>query len=341
MKKYKSYIKWSLWALLVLLVFRLFFFQVVRTADFHMASTLLPGDRVMVNKFRTGLRLPIAIIGLPGPSSPYADGIRLPYMRLPALKKIQRQEVLVFNLPAGTDKPIDRKRLMISRVVGLPGDTVMILDKQLVINNKNVAPPVTSRSEFRVITEGKQIGDDFLRKHDLEKPRTIADIGIYDFDLSKEDAGEIGKIPGVRTVRETKHYLGDGSGEYYPVSNFFKWNRDQYGPFIVPKKGMSVPVDIRSIDFYRDIIENHEGHEVMVDYAGVHIDGNIPSTYTFEKDYYFVLSDSRDNPDDSRLIGFVPEDHMLGVAKRILWSGQRQYQYLKKFHAGRILKKIR
>ncbi len=340
MKNLRRNLKWSFLVLLILLFVRVFLFQIVTESSFHMASTLLPGDRVIINKFRAGWRLPITPVGLPGTNAPYID-VRLPYLRLPAIKKLKRQDVIAFNTPAGSDSPIDRKKLMISRIVGLPTDTVLIKDKVVTVNNKLVAPPASSRIEYRITNSGQPIPNDFLRKYDLEAPRVIAEIGIFDLDLPKEAAAELEKMEGIKTVRETKHFLGDGLGEFYPISNFFMWNRDQFGPFRVPAKGMEVGIDLRSIDFYREMIETHEGHDVLVDFSGVHIDGKLVNTYTFAKNYYFVLSDSRDNPNDSRKIGFVPEDHILGIASRIIWSSQNQFSYFKKLHPGRILKGIR
>lgn len=329
MKKYKKYLQWFLLAFLILLVVRVLFYQTAGVKDFHNSSTLLPGDQVIVNKFRAGLRLPISIIGLPGVNAPYIDGIRLPYLRLPALKKIKRQEVVVFNYPVGSDKPIDRKKLMISRVIGLPTDTVMIKDKIVSVNNKPISPPALARSEYRVVTSGKPIDQEFIRKNHIEEPRLVADIGIYDIDLPKELVGTLEKSEGIKNVRETRQFLGDASVDYYPLSNFFMWNRDQFGPFRVPAKGMNVSIDLKTIDFYRDIIETHEKHDVLVDFSGVHIDDKIVSSYTFEKDYYFVLSDNRDHPDDSRKFGFVPADHIIGVANRLIGKH------------GRIFRKIR
>ncbi len=340
MKKYRSQIKWSLLTLLFLFLVRVFFYQTVKVDNFHMASTILPGDRVIINKFRAGLRLPISIIGLPGPKSPYADGFRLPYLRLPALIKLKRQDVIAFNYPVGSDQPIDRKRLMISRLVGLPGDTLLIQDKIVTVNRKELPEPQNGRAEFRTITNGKSISNEFLRRYDIEKPRIAADIGIFDLDIPKSLSTVLEKEPGVTNVRETKLFLGDASVDYYPLSNFFMWNRDQFGSLRVPSKGMTVKIDIRTIDFYRDIIETHEKHDVLVDFSGIHIDGKTITSYTFEKNYFFVLSDSRDNPDDSRKYGFVPEDHILGVAKRIFWSHQNKYDYLRKFHLERFFKSI-
>jgi signal peptidase I len=305
-----------------------------------MASTIMPGDRVLVNKFRAGCRLPVSIIGLPGPRAPYADLFRLPYLRLPALKKIQRQDVIAFNSPAGSDIPLDRKKILISRLVGLPGDTVLVWDKQLYINRGPVTPSEDGRMEYRVVTKGKEIGEDFLKEFRIEKPRLVADIGIYDFDLTPEAKASLEKNDMVETVRSTKQYAGDTKGDYYPPSPFYAWNRDQFGPLIVPAKGARIAIEIKTVDLYRDIIEVHEGHELIVDFRGVSIDGKISTEYTFSKDYCFVMDDNRDNPQDSRKIGFIPMDHVLGVSHRILWNGKKQYDYLKKIQPDRILKRI-
>ncbi|MFH0761888.1 MAG: S26 family signal peptidase, partial [Bacteroidota bacterium] len=145
----------------------------------------------------------------------------------------------------------------------------------------------------------------------------------------------------VKTIRPTKFYPSDNREGYYPPSSFYKWNRDQYGPLVIPAKGVKVSLEIKNVDLYRDIIEVHEGHELIVDFRGITIDGILVTEYTFSKDYYFVMDDNRDNPRDSRKIGFIPMDHVLGVSHRVLWNGKKQYDYLKKVQPDRILKRIR
>jgi signal peptidase I len=327
-KKISRSWKWALIFAAVILAFRILFFQAYKVPDFRMASTLLPGDRVLVNKFVAGLRIKSSALGIS-------------YFRLPALKKFDRQDVVVFNQPSGADEPIERKKRKVGRIVGLPGDTVLIWDKQLYINRGKVDPPAKGRQEFRVVAKGQNYQEEFLRKYNIEKPRMVADIGIYDYDLSPEAKEYLEKQPEVSNVRSTKQYVGDSKQDYYPPSSFYLWNRDQYGPLIVPSKGSTVKVEIKNIDLYRDIIETHEGHDISVDFYGVKIDGNLVNEYTFEKDYFFVLDDNRDNPSDSRKVGFIPLDHLIGKTKWVVWSGQGKYDYIKRFHLNRTFKRIR
>jgi signal peptidase I len=342
MKRIRKAALWAGGILLGLWLCRVLLFQWVKVDDFHMASTLLPGDRVWVNKFISGWRVPNTIIGLPGPSAPYSDLVRLPYWRTPAIRKFKRQDLVAFNHPRGSDVPVDRKRIQISRIVGFPGDTVLVWDKKLYLNRQKSDPPPLSRSEYRVVTDGREIGRQFLRKYLVEKPRLIEKVGIYDLDLDTTAAAAIGQLEGVKTVRPTKQFIGDSSIDYYPPSGFFMWNRDQFGPLVVPRKGVTVELTMNTVDLYKDIIEGSENNNIRVDFQGlIYINETRVSSYTFKKDYFFMMDDNRDHPNDSRVIGFVPVDHFIGPVRRIAWSGQVKEDNLPKFSFKRTLKGVR
>ena len=74
-----------------------------------MEKTLLVGDFLFVSKFHYGARIPQTPLALPllhhslpfSTTQSYLEWIKLPYMKLPALQKIKRYDMVVFNFPAG------------------------------------------------------------------------------------------------------------------------------------------------------------------------------------------------------------------------------------------------
>lgn len=125
-----------------------------------LEKTLLIGDFLFVSKFHYGARTPTSAVSFPMvhdtfpiiKKRSYLKKPQLPYFRFPALQKIKRNEIVVFSWPADTvrqffvrekrvDKPIDKKSNYVKRCVGIPGDTLEIIDGFVHTNGiKNVLP---------------------------------------------------------------------------------------------------------------------------------------------------------------------------------------------------------
>ena len=101
--------------ILVVFVLRSFLFEPFKIPSGSMIPTLWVGDLILVNKFHYGVRLPVI------------------NTQITAGEPVRRGDVMVFRYPP---KPsLD----YIKRVVGVPGDEVAYLNKQLSINGKVVA----------------------------------------------------------------------------------------------------------------------------------------------------------------------------------------------------------
>ncbi len=98
-----------------------------------------------------------------------------------------------------------------------------------------------------------------------------------------------------------------------------EWNEDNYGPIVVPQKGMKIALSPQNIASWRVFIQR-EGHEVKVDNGSVLIDGEQVSEYVVEGDYLFGMGDHRDNSLDSRYWGFIPKDNLVGTPLIVYWS---------------------
>lgn len=108
-------------AILAALILRAFVVQAFRIPTGSMKDTLLVGDFLLVNKFVYGVRTPDRLLG---------TNIEIPHVRLPAFRKPQRGDIIIFKFP--NDTSID----YIKRCVGLPGDTIQVRSNTVFVNGE-------------------------------------------------------------------------------------------------------------------------------------------------------------------------------------------------------------
>jgi signal peptidase I len=106
-------------AVLLALVIRTLIVQAFTIPSGSMMDTLLVGDYILVNKF------------LYGPELPFAD------LRLPGIRDPRRGDIIVFKYPQ------DEKRDFIKRIIGMPGDTVVVRGQQVFVNGRALVESYT------------------------------------------------------------------------------------------------------------------------------------------------------------------------------------------------------
>lgn len=82
-----------------------------------------------------------------------------------------------------------------------------------------------------------------------------------------------------------------------------KWNIKNWGPLIVPSKGLTMMLDDFKRELYRQVVEYETGKTP---------DGSV-TEYTFQEDYYFAVGDNAMDSYDSRYWGFIPEKFIIGI----------------------------
>jgi signal peptidase I len=98
-----------------------------------------------------------------------------------------------------------------------------------------------------------------------------------------------------------------------------RFNKDNYGPVIVPKKGMTLDLDAQSFSSWEVFIQR-EGHTAELAGDKILIDGRATASYVVARDYIFAMGDNRDNSADSRFWGFVPMEDVIGKPILVCWS---------------------
>jgi signal peptidase I len=115
--------------ILAVILIRLFLFEPFRIPSGSMVPTLLIGDHVLVTKFSYGVWMPFKGLGVPLTSLGLDDvGLNLDNLELIDLGDPERGDIIVFHYP------IDEDVTYIKRVIGLPGDTIRVVDNQVVLD---------------------------------------------------------------------------------------------------------------------------------------------------------------------------------------------------------------
>ncbi|MBI4811222.1 MAG: signal peptidase I [Ignavibacteriales bacterium] len=98
-----------------------------------------------------------------------------------------------------------------------------------------------------------------------------------------------------------------------------KFNEDNYGPIIIPKKGDQINISLENIMSWSTFIKR-EGHTVQIRNGKIFIGSKETEKYIVEQDYVFGMGDNRDNSLDSRFWGFIPVNSIVGVPLIVYWS---------------------
>ena len=255
-KKKEGWVRSLIYAGIIALIIRTFFFEAFRIPTGSMKNTLLVGDYLFVNKIGYFIETPKYI--------PFTS-IQIPRIHIPTWS-IHRGDVVVFEYPGDQDMvvPAQKNVNYIKRCIGLPGDVIQVINKQVYVNGKIFTNPPES-----------------ILEPDTERAGTV-DPSIFPHGA--------------------------------------QWNKDNYGPIRVPKKGMIIPLNRDNISQWQVFIER-EGHKVELGLNNqVLIDGKPATQYTVQRDYLWMMGDNRDDSEDSRFWGFAPVDNVVGSGFIVYWS---------------------
>ncbi|GFR88659.1 signal peptidase I [Elysia marginata] len=302
-----------------------------------LEKTLLVGDFLLVSKFHYGARIPNTPIALPMVHDTipllkiksYLNLLELPYMRFPGIQKVKRNDIVTFNWPADTVrfffdkskihkyKPVDKKSNYVKRAVGIPGDTLEVRRGYVYINGKQLQLPKTARLQFSYFVKtrpGTNLTKNYMyKRYGVTAPFGMIGQHIYNFTaLTDEIVKKLKNNPKILNVVKYSRTDNAFNSSVFPHSAQMPWSVDEYGPIVIPSKGVSVPINVELIPLYKRIITEYEGNTMRVEGTEVFINNKKVNTYTFKQDYYWMMGDNRHSSEDSRYWGFVPEDHILG-----------------------------
>ncbi len=231
-------------------------------------------------------------------------------------------------------RPVDKEENYIKRCEAIPGDTLQIKDQVVYINGKPQPFPPESETWYTVNTMGQVLDENVMKDEygvDINNTAEANPTGIpnqylmlltwkaYQKMLSSGLAKSI--VPQIDTDRMV-----------YPYCRSLTWTIDNYGPIWIPARGGTIPLTSGTYPIYERAIRVYEGNKLEMKDGKIYLNDRPATQYSFKMNYYWMMGDNRHGSQDSRLWGFVPEDHIVGEAWLIWMSWDHGIRWRRLFN---------
>jgi len=165
-------------------------------------------------------------------------------------------------------------------------------------------------NNFIVITSSKGIPYDVRSKGRI----ILSEITDYKIDLllTEQEAKIVTNSKLIDSLKRNFKTYKSYNTSFFPNDIKYNWNEDNFGPIIMPKKGVKVKLTLSNLPIYKKLIRDYEKNTLTLENSIIKINNQATDEYTFKQDYFWMMGDNRYRSEDSRVWGFVPEDHIVG-----------------------------
>lgn len=224
--------------------------------------------------------------------------------KLPQKDNPGRNRVVLFTSPLLKDTL--SSPLFLSRCIGMPGDTIRVGNEGYKVNGKLIPHSPRSLNRY-IVTQAAQ--------EELLGVQKRLNIPVR--DLKEEEYGLSLSLTSFEEYQLREELSDDAN------VRFIKDQAESY-ELIVPRKGRAYRLDASALTACREAILAEAGNKAVFRDGKLFLDGREASFFFFKQDYYWMLSDNINEAVDSRHLGFIPRDHVIGNAWFCWYSKERQ-----------------
>jgi signal peptidase I len=255
LRKAAEWVDAIVFALVAVYFINIFIFQNYKIPSSSLEKTLLVGDYLFVSKLSYGPRVPNTPLSFPLTqhtlpivnTKSYIEWPKWDYKRLKGFGNVKRNDIVVFNFPAGDTvarkmenpdyyylvkragrenvntnpslygeivyRPVDRRENYVKRCVGMPGDNFQIIDNDIYIDGKKQVPPQKVQFNYFVETNGELWNEKILKMLDIR----LDDLSIWGapeiletIGIQKNEYGQYNPVYLLPLTQETVQKLQKG-----------------------------------------------------------------------------------------------------------------------------------
>ena len=219
----------------------------------------------------------------------------------------RRGEVVLFRSPLRKDS-LDRP-LFLGRVLGVPGDTVVVKADGYAINGQEIPHAPQALNRYFITIDAKET---LLRQ--------MKQSGIPVRELQEESFGCTLSLTTFEEFRLRSELPPSISGHLVAEQT------TPYG-LIVPRKGRAYRLDETALICCREIIEQESEGKAQFKEGKLFLDGKECSFFIFQQDYFWILADNPQEGIDSRHLGLIPANQVIGHAWFCWYSKDKQRRF--------------
>ncbi|MCX6327691.1 MAG: signal peptidase I [Bacteroidia bacterium] len=337
--KWISYPFYFLALILFSIGIRIFLIEIFSIPSDSMKDTLVSGDIIVLNKLAYGPKMPGSPFEIPWVNIAFylnkkyrtkIDSSLWKYKRLKGFSIIKHGEVFVFNSPKNS------KEILIKRCMGLPGDTLLIRNEKVYANHKEIPEEGTIKHISRILFNNYALASTLFDSLGLEEYHNKSVLKNYFSTCLNNNQKQVLSTYKCIDSIIIERNRPDSAYKTFPKHNLFTWSIDNFGPLVIPAKGMKIQLNKKNFILYYKIINIFEMSNITTRDGIFFLNGAKITSFTFSNNYYFMLGDNRHDSNDSRYWGFVPEKFIIGKAAMVLFSyGEDGFRW------NRIFKVIR